>query len=191
MAFLEKLRTRVGNYLLGKEVTKLKADRTILSMRDAKTIGIVFSSDNAEDVELAKKYEMYLKELGKTVKTIGYINASTKETPVIEGWWPGQQYITRKEVNWFYKPEEQFISTFTKEPFDMLIDMNISGRLPLMFVTALSKARCKVGRYNEKYLSLYDVMIEADETKNLKYFLRNVDTYLEMLNKGGNVETKK
>lgn len=188
VAFLEKFRTRVGNYLLGKEVTKIKHQRTILSMRDAKTVGIVFSSDNAEDVELVKKYETYLKELGKTVKALGFINV--KETDPNEVKWAGPLYITRKEINWFYKPDAQFISNFTKEPFDILLDMNIKGKLPLMFVTALSKARCKVGKYDEKYLSLYDVMIETDETKNLKYFLRNVDTYMDMLNKTGNVETK-
>ena len=189
MAFLEKLRTRVGNYLLDKEVTKSKQERTILSMRDARSIGIVFNCENAEEMDLVVKYDNYLKELGKTVKAIGYI--SVKEPSVNVVWWPAQHYITRKEINWAYKPSEEYISSFVKEPFDMLIDMNITGRLPLMFVTASSKAKCKVGRYNEKYLRIYDVMIEADETKTLKYFLRNVDTYMEMLNKGSNVQTAK
>jgi len=189
VAFLEKLRTRVGNYLLDKEVTKAKQERTILSMRDAIYIGIVFNSENAEEMDLVIKYDNYLKEMGKKVKVIGYISA--KDPTANLAWWPEQHYITRKEISWAFKPNEEYINSFVKEPFDMLIDMNIAGRLPLMFVTASSKAKCKVGRYNEKYLGIYDVMIEADETKTLKYFLRNVDTYMEMLNKGGNVQTVK
>jgi hypothetical protein len=182
VVFLKNLRTRVGNYLLGKEVTKARQARTILSMKEAKTIGLVFSSSNEEDVEIAGKYENYLKEMGKTVKTIGFIGA--KDTAANVTWWTGPQYITRKELSWFYKPSEEFIGNFVKEQFDMLIDMNIGGELPLMFVSASSKAKCKVGRYDEKYLSIYDVMIETDKTKTLKYFLRNVDTYMDMLDKG-------
>jgi hypothetical protein len=191
VAFLKNLRTRVGNYLLGKEVTKARQARTILSMKEAKTIGLVFSSNNAEDVDIAKKYENYLKEMGKTVKTIGLINVTAKELPVNTAWWTGPQYITRKELSWFYKPSEEFIRNFVNEPFDMLIDMNIGGELPLRFVSASSKAKCKVGRYDEKYLSIYDVMIETDKTKTLKYFLRNVDTYMDMLDKGNRVNATK
>lgn len=189
VAFLEKLRTRIGNYFLGKEVTKINHPRTILNMKEAKTIGLVFSCDNTEDMELVKKYDNYLKEMGKKVKAIGYIAAKDPEPS--KSWWPGQEYITRKEINWYYKPEEQFIANFVKEPFDLLIDMNLGRKLPVMFVTASSKAKCRVGRYTEKYMSLYDVMIETDETKNLKYFLRNVDTYMDMLNKTNNVEAVK
>lgn len=189
MAFLENLRTRIGNYFLGKEVTKINHARTILNMKDAKTIGLVFSCDNAEDMELVKKYDKYLTEMGKKVKAIGYIAA--KDTAASKSWWLGQDYITRKEINWCFKPGEQFIANFVKEPFDLLIDMNLGRKIPLMFVTALSIAKCKVGRYTEKYMSLYDVMIETDETKNLKYFLRNVDTYMDMLNKSNNVDAVK
>ena len=123
VAFLEKLRTRIGNYFLGKEVTKINHPRTILNMKEAKTIGLVFSCDNTEDMELVKKYDNYLKEMGKKVKAIGYIAAKDPEPN--KSWWPGQEYITRKEINWYYKPEEQFIANFVKEPFDLLIDMNL------------------------------------------------------------------
>ncbi len=190
MAFLGNLRTSIGNYFLKKEVTKIKRARTILNIKDAKSVGIVFNCDKAEDVDLIKKYDNYLTELGKKVKAIGYIGI--KEPSANMAWWTGQPYITRKEINWFLEPQKQFIGNFVEEEFDLLIDLNISGELPLMFVTALSKARCKdMGKYSEEYLGLYDVMIETDETKTLKYFLKNVDTYMEMLNKSNNVETAK
>jgi len=123
------------------------------------------------------------------VKAIGFINV--KEIDPNEVKWAGPHYITRKEISWFYKPAGEFISKFVEEPFDMLIDMNITGKVPLLFVSASSKARCKVGRYDEKYLSIYDVMIETDETKSLKYFLKNVDTYMDMLDKGSRVNAAK
>jgi len=189
VAFLEKLRTGVANYFLRKKVTKNNRERNIFNLRDAKTIGIIFNSASAEDVDLVKKYDSYLRDMGKTVKTMGYVGL--KEPAINISWWPGEAYITREEINWLYEPKEQFIHSFVQEGFDMLIDLNVNGEMPLMFVTASSKAKCKVGRYTERYSNLYDVMIETDETKTLKYFLRNVDTYMEMLNKGRNVETAK
>jgi hypothetical protein len=185
LAFLENLRTSVGNYFLTKEVTKSRHARTILNLKEAKSVGMIFSSDTQEDVELIKKYGKYLKDLGKKVEAIGYIKV--KEPSVNHGWWSGVPYITRKEINWYYKPNENLIHNFVKEEFDLLLDLNINDEMPLKFVSASSKAKCKVGKYGEKYLDIYDVMIETDSTKNLKYFLQNVDTYMEMLNKGRNV----
>ncbi len=187
MIFLKNLRTAVGNYFLHKEVTKKNYERTILNIKEASTVGIVFSSTTAEEVDLVKKYSSYLKEMEKKVKVLGYISA--KQTDDNTSWWPDQSYITRKKINWFFKPENDFIHSFVEEGFDMLIDLNVQGELPLLFVTAAAKARCKVGRYSEEHKDLYDVMIETDETKSLKYFLRNVDTYMYSLGKDKNVQT--
>jgi hypothetical protein len=70
-----------------------------------------------------------------------------------------------------------------KEEFDILFDFGQPLLLPIMFLTSTSKAKCKVGRYLEKYVDLYDVMIEADETKKLDYVIETTHNYMMLINK--------
>jgi hypothetical protein len=86
-------------------------------------------------------------------------------------------------LNWFGKPSTHIIENFINEEYDLLIDLNIHDHFPLKYIAALSKAKFKVGKYKEQDEIIYDMMIDSDNTQKLKYFLRQVDTYIAMLNK--------
>jgi len=181
VSFIEDIKTGIGGYFLKKDIANTKRTKAIMNLSAARAVGIVYNIGDIKEVEMVRKYITHLREMGKKVRSIGYV--PSKEMPGNVTTSIDQQCITLKNVNWYFKPAIGFIGSFVEEEFDVLLDLNISASLPLVFIAALSKAKCKVGRYSEKYLSIYDVMIEADEEKTLKYFLQNVDTYMEMLNK--------
>jgi hypothetical protein len=181
VSFIHDIKIRIGEYFLKKDIAGSKRTKAIMNLRAAKTVGIIYNVGDIKEVELVRKYITHLKDMGKKVRSIGYV--PLKELPGNVTTSIDHQCFTLKNVNWYFKPAIGFIGSFVQEEYDVLLDLNISTSLPLIFVAALSKAKCKVGRYSEKYLSIYDVMIEADEEKTLKYFLQNVDTYMEMLNK--------
>ncbi|HSY75299.1 MAG TPA: hypothetical protein VK890_00495 [Bacteroidia bacterium] len=181
MGFIQDIKIKAGEYFLRKESASGKRSHAIMNIRDAKTIGVIFNAGDIKEVELVKKYISYLREMGKKVRSMGYV--ALKELPGNITTSIDHQCFTLKNVNWYYKPAISFIGSFVTEEYDLLLDLNIATQLPLIYVATLSKAKCKVGRYSEKYMSLYDVMIETDDQKTLKYFLQNVDTYMEMLNK--------
>jgi hypothetical protein len=155
--------------------------RTIMNIDSANSIGILYCADNATDVELMKKYIHTLREMGKQVRSLGLINI--KEVPAGLNGSEMHQYFSLKELNWYCKPSSQFIHNFVKEEFDMLFDFGLPAQLPILFVTSMSKAKCKVGRYFEKYIDLYDVMIEAGEDKKLDYVIGTTNDYMMSLNK--------
>lgn len=72
---------------------------------------------------------------------------------------------------------------FIEEEYDLLIDLNINDHFALKYIAALSKATFKVGKYEEDDVPIHDMMIDSDHTKTVKYFLRQIDTYITMLNK--------
>lgn len=181
MGFIQDIKIKLGTYFLRKEISAGKRTHTIMNIRDAKTIGIIYNVGDINEVEMVRKYIATLRDMGKKVRSIGYVPLKEMPGNVITS--IDHQCFTLKNVNWYFKPAINFIGSFVQEEFDLLLDLNITSQLPLVFTAALSKAKCKVGRYSEKYLSIYDVMIEADEQKNLKYFIQNVDTYMDMLNK--------
>ena len=146
-----------------------------------KTVGIVFDATNPEDFELLKRYVSYLREHRKKVKVLGFF--STKQIPDLAFSKLEYDFFSAKELNWFGKPSSMVIQNFIAEEYDLLIDLNINDHFPLKYISALSKANFKVGKFNEKGVEIYDMMIDSDNTKTLKYFLRQVDIYLTMLNK--------
>ncbi len=189
MGFVQNIKLKAGEYFLKKESAGIERAKAIMNLKDAKTVGILYDASNINDTDLVKKYIAYLRDSGKKVKSIGYL--AVKELPNTIQISLDQQCLTLKEVNWYYKPAIGFIGNFVKEEYDLLLDLNISRQLPLTYIAALSKAKCKVGRFTNKYMNLYDVMIEVDKEKTMKYFLQNVDIYMEMLNKGSNANRVK
>ena len=189
MGFIQDIKIKVGEYFLKKEITGGVRSRSIMNLKEAKTIGVIFNAGDINEVELVKKYITYLRDMGKKVRSMGYV--ALKELPGNINTSIDHQCFTLQNVNWYYKPAIGFIGSFVEEEYDLLLDLNIARQLPLIYVAALSKAKCKVGRYSEKYMSIYDVMIETDDEKTLKYFLQNVDTYMEMLNKKASANTVK
>lgn len=146
-----------------------------------KTVGILFDASSQEDFELVKRYVVYLREHAKKVKVLGFFN--TKQAPQLSYSKLEYDFFSSKEINWLGKPITHIIDNFMNEEYDLLIDLNIHDQFPLKYISALSKARFKVGKYKEQDEIIYDMMIDADNTQTLKYFLRQVDIYIGMLNK--------
>jgi len=180
MSLINNIKNTFGNYFLRKEMASLSRERGFLSMNDAKTIGILFEATDKEEFELIKKYVLYLRELKKKVKVIGYFSGG--ETPALTYSKLEYDFFSKKDLSWYNKPKDTFVSNFIQEDYDILIDLNIHDHFALRYIAGISKARFKVGRHKEGDDHIYDLMIEGTDGKGMKYFMRQVDTYLIMLN---------
>ncbi len=183
MGIIEKIKQALTNIYIKLELKDNPRDRkpSRFNFNEIKSVGILVDASNSEDFELVKRYVVYLKEHRKKVKVIGYFSA--KKIPDLTYSKLEYDFFSKKELNWFGKPKSAHIQNFMDEEFDLLIDLNIHDHFPLKYISSLSKGQFKVGKYNEKDLETYDMMIDSDNTKTLKYFLRQVDTYVTMLNK--------
>ena len=170
-----------GNYFLLKEFAETRRNISVANLENAKTIGILFDSSDPEEFELVKRYVLYLKDWKKKVKAIGFF--SQKKIPNLTYSKLEYDFFTLKELNWYHKPSNIYIRNFIHEETDVLIDLNIHDRFPLKYISAMSKAKFKIGKYSDADKFIYDMMIETDKKQGMKYFLRQVDTYLQMVNK--------
>ncbi len=179
----KKIKQYIANYFLKQELKYANRVRLPIkfNFENVKTVGILFDTTNAEDYELIKRYVTYLREYTKKVKVIGFY--STKHIPALTYSKLEYDFFSAKELNWFGKPSSHIIDNFIDEEYDLLVDLNIHDHFPLRYIAALSKAKFKVGKFKEDE-TIYDMMIECDDTKTVKYFLRQIDTYIGMLNKG-------
>ena len=92
-------------------------------------------------------------------------------------------FFDKKQLNWYMKPSDPFINNFIEEEHDILIDFNINDHFPLRYIASISKAKFKVGRLSSKTGYIYDLTIDTGTSADLKNFMREVDTYLLMINK--------
>src|ERR1035437_4331026 len=183
MSVFKTIRLAIANRALKLELQDTDRERVPnkFNFDKIKTVGILFDATNPDDLEIVKRYVVYMREHRKKVKAIGFFN--TKEIPALTYSKLEYDFLSAKELNWFGKPNSAVVKNFIQEDFDLLIDLNVHDHFVLKYISALSKAKFKVGKYNEKDESIYDMMIDADNTQTLKYFLRQVDTYITMLNK--------
>jgi hypothetical protein len=183
MSVFKNIKLAIAKNSLQKELKNVPVTRNaqMFSFANFRSVGILFDATNAEDFELVKRYVVYLREHRKKVKVLGYF--STKEIPALTYSKLEYDFFTSKELTWYGKPVAVAAQNFAAEEFDLLMDLNIHDHFPLHYLAAKSKAAFKVGKFKEEDTPVYDMMIDSDNTKTLKYFLRQVDIYISMLNK--------
>jgi len=176
---LYKLRRKIGEYVLRKKYSLLKREKQILNYAASKNIGILFNASDNEDFELIKKYIKYLRDFKKKVKAIGFYDK--KQLPPVQ---LEYDFLTKKQLNWYLTPptDQAFIANFINEEFDILINFDMENSFPLLYMAALSKAKFKIAEYNEKYIQYYDFLLDIEKERKLKYFMRNADHYLTVIN---------
>jgi len=180
MSVIQDLKSIVGSYILSGDVKSLRRDKMFVNMQDAKSVGIIFEATDAGDFELVKKYITYLREMKKRVKAIGFYNQ--KNIPAMTYSKLEYDFFCQKDLNWYNAPDNIYVKNFIQEKFDIVLDLNLNDLFPLCYISSLSRATFKVGKKSDRNNSIFDLMIETDEKKGLKYFLRNIDTYLFIIN---------
>jgi hypothetical protein len=59
--------------------------------------------------------------------------------------------------------------------------LNIEKSIPLKYIASMSAAQFKIGRYDENYTYLYDMMISVDDSTNLKQYITQAKHYLNQV----------
>jgi len=154
-------------------------NKQFVKLGDAKTIGIVFNATDNSTFETIKKFIIQLKEYTTNVHAIGYID---------EKFTPNYSYIktdidlfNKKELQQFYKPQSPYIKTFMDDEKDLLIDINFHQKIPLQFIAAGSKAKCKVGLHLPENEKIHDVLIATSTQQGLDFYLQQVVKYLSVV----------
>ncbi len=83
--------------------------------------------------------------------------------------------------NFFYKPVSPVVKNFIDRDFDILIDLHTGNGIPFRYITALSRAKFKIGKYDKSAVRFYDFMVSTREGVILPQFIQQVNSYLHQL----------
>lgn len=177
---VNELRLKVGSYFLKQEMRNRNRQSVGVRLEDAKTIGILFNADGEKAFKLVREFSELLRDGGKRkIKALGFVPkvevASFLQTS------QDFDFFSKEELNWYFRPQGEKVSGFTKESFDILIDLRVERFIPFLFLVGLSKAKFKVGRYGAGLEEFYDLMIEVDDKTELEFFITQTKRYLDMI----------
>jgi hypothetical protein len=172
MSFLSK-------YIVAYQIKKIASaprTRQFIKITEAKSVGIVFDATDRDDFEIIKKFIQQLKEYTKGIHAIGFVDH--KITPAYSYIKTDIDLFNKKELKHAYQPLSPYIKTFIETERDLLIDANVRNKLPLQYVAAASKARCKVGQHTAGNELFHDVLLNVGTHNSLEFFLQQSLKYL-------------
>jgi len=179
-----KLRAKFGNYFIKRILSKSERNVHVVDLAKAKSVGILFKD---ADAALLTKIEKFGKEIAskfniKEIHILAYTTKRAKEKPAYIKQSTATKFFSIKDTNFFLKPTTEVVKDFLEKPKDILIDFSKNKFEPLRFVTALSDAPFKVGRYAEQDEDFYDLMITLEDHKTDEEFFTQLMHYLNMIN---------
>jgi len=180
MELFKRIRLNIGRLMLSKKVARTKREVYYSTFRNVKSIGIVWDASRPVEFVSLSRFHQRMLDIKIGVKIFGYFpgkNLPDQYTAI--------RYLTclrKDETNSFYHPDSSEAKSFINNQFDILIDINFDKQFPLSYVTALSRARFKVGLYqNDTSESPFDLMMEIQNPVDIDRYLTEVINYLEMI----------
>ncbi len=180
MGFIGQIRRYAGFYRLRLESAKLRRDKKTVGLFSARNIGLVYYLHDEESYRMVSAFVKKLQEQGKTVKALAYV-----ENRRLTGLFlPKLSYdfFYPSGLGWNYKPKSTRVKDFIDTPFDLLLDLSLGDNLPLLYVTAMSKAKFKAGMQSDARSRLLDLMISLGEKKGLQDLIEQLEHYLKIIN---------
>lgn len=148
-----------------------QVERKAVSLKNAKSIGLMFDATLIEEREAVLKFAKTLKTNDHKVKLLGFFNKKLESDSF------PFPHFDKKKLDFALRPKTAEIEEFTAHPFDLLINISKRPTLPLDYIAAHSKAKFRVGPFTENTFC-YDLLIEHDGKKGLDSFIAQLTHYL-------------
>ena len=117
------IKKKIGQYYFKKGQSKQVSTRKIVNLKEARSVGILYTLDDVQDYDTVSTFVTELQHDRKEVKALGYV----KNKNLISRFLPKLSYdfISRKDINWYFKPIHTKVEDFINKEFDILIDLNL------------------------------------------------------------------
>ena len=173
------IRTNIGKRILKRRKKEFNRAVQVHNFETARSAVILFPADDPADFPAIKEFRKFLEASGITCKAFGYV--PEKEVPQEMLFWKSYSFITKNDLNWYYRPTGEAVDLFYAQDPDILFDLTRDVPLELQYLVHLSTARFKIGIYTEEEND-YDLMINLKEKTDMAYLTEQIKHYVSILN---------
>lgn len=173
----DRIITRFGKYFLARNATLNKIDREFIPFKHAKKIGIVYNALNKAEADVVMKFAAMIESKGKVVNTLGYINRKQLDGEFTPNY--RNDYFCNKDLTSMRLPKEMSVKRFISEPYDYLMNLYEQDDFALIGISALSKAKFRIGQYRKEYIECFDLMLKPGEP-GLDNLIKEITHYIKI-----------
>jgi len=146
-------------YKTKKSQKENRALRKSVGYKEANNFGIIFNNDEQSKIEAADKLISLLKMDGKNIKTIAFERKnSIKHLPY--------DTFTINNFSFWGNLIGKPINDFTNAKYDFLICLDEQPNLLIRNILANSKAKCRIGRYDEINQPTFEMLLQNSNAKD-------------------------
>ncbi|REJ84798.1 MAG: hypothetical protein DWQ44_08160 [Bacteroidetes bacterium] len=180
MIVSKKIRSKFGQLKVLKEIQKLDVHREVVSFQDAEKIGILYDAGDIQDYEAVKNYVKTLRsQYKKDVLALGYFDKKVLPPELFAQY--GLDFFTRKDLDFRMIPNDPIVSNFIENRFDILVNLDSGKCFPLRYIATVSRSRFRIGRYDKKYLSSYDMLLDIRDNPDIKTIIEEMHKFLQQI----------
>ncbi len=173
------IRENIGKRVLKRKIKDFRREVQVHNFETARSAVILFPADDPAGFPAIKEFRKFLEESGIRCKAYGYV--PEKEIPQEMLFWKNYSFITRNDLNWYYKPSGEVVESFYAQDPDILIDLTQNVPLELQFLVQLSTARFKIGIFTQQEND-YDLMINLTKPSDMAFLTEQIKHYVSILN---------
>jgi len=179
MNLSQRIKTQFANLRFKQDLQKVKQKREVVGFDEAKKIGLLYDATDNYNFDIVKQYVKTIRGQQKDILALGYVDR--KQLPQNQFAQYGLDFFTRKNLNWQMIPNNPIVTNFINEKFDILVNLTSNKCFPLRYISAVSHARFRVGRFDRKNVFCYDMMINVKGEPGIKNVIEEVENYLRQI----------
>lgn len=179
MGIYSNIKLSLAKFILKNKLKKLKRRKQVVNLNEAKTIGIVYLVSTERTFKIVKELIKELSSSRREVLTIGFVNR--KEIPSYCIAPNSGYYFNKNELNWLGMPKNDYINKFLQKEIDILIDLSMNDLFVLDYISSLSHAKFKIGRFTDEQESRFDFMLKVKKDITFESFIDQILHYTMIL----------
>lgn len=176
---LSKIKSAILHKKIRNESGKSGRNKALIPWDSVKTIGVMYVVPEEAGYVRFTNFISSIQAEKKEVRTLGYC----KSKLIPHYCYPrlAFDYFTPKDINWFGKPGGPKVNDFMGSDFDVLINLDLSGKSTFDYISCNAKARLKTGLYREESVACYDFMIRMNTPDHPEELMAQIISWLRDL----------
>ncbi len=145
------------NFLRMRTSSALKRNsipRASVPYKRAQSVGIIFSVEDRQKHDLIKDFVRHLETDGKKVQVLEFLPKKKENYEFLF------DFFSDKDLSFWGRITSAEAIRFSDIPFDYLFYVDQESNPMVLHLLAVSKARCRVGRFVEPESPFFELMIE-------------------------------
>jgi hypothetical protein len=162
MNWIDTFKEYMGRRVLAQKLKNQIRHPIICNIDHVQHIGIIYNATEYVSFEIIRNLVKDLSHDSRKITVLGYVDSKKLIDHYL--YRKGFDFFSKNELNWYSKPVSTVVDHFIAEPFDLLINLSLEEYYPIRYITALSAASFKAGKFSPDEIHL-DFMIDIEKEK--------------------------